>query len=378
MSEGRRKIRVAHLVNYLGPAGKETGIVKLLNALDAERYAPYLIVFDKVFDALTLDTDKTVLHALNKKPGNDPSLIYKLARYFREHKIDIVHTHSWGTLVEGVLAARLAGVPKIIHGEHGTFPKGFPHRTIQNIFFRRCDQVLSVSGELADKLAEVTGYPRAKIKTIYNGVDTAVFHRDAEMRRQYRQENLNNPDTLWIGTVGRTVKVKNQQLLVRAAQQLKKEKRSFLITIVGDSRLNSLRPQLEKLAQDLDVKEHIQFAGIRKDVAGFLNGFDIFALPSLSEGCSNVIQEAMTCGLPVVASRVGGNPELVNHEQTGILFESDNVEQLSAALGRLIDEPEFRKKMSQGAAQHAAGHFALEKMKENYQDVYEKVYGSGK
>jgi len=378
MNESKAKIRVAHLVNYLGPAGKETGIVKLLNAMDGERYAPYLVVFDKVFDALTLDKDKTVLHALNKKPGNDPSLIYKLARYFREHKIDIMHTHSWGTLVEGVLAARLARVPKIIHGEHGTFPKGFPHRAIQNLFFRRCDQVLSVSGELADTLARVTGYPRARIKTIYNGVDTSVFNTEQALRVKYRKENLDNPDTFWIGTVGRTVKVKNQQLLVRAAQQLKKEKRSFLITIVGDSRLNSLRPQLEKLANDLDVKEHIQFTGIRKDIAGFLNGFDVFALPSLSEGCSNVIQEAMTCGLPVVASRVGGNPELVNHEQNGILFESDNVEQLSAALGRLMDEPELRKKMSNAAATRAAGHFSLEIMKENYQDVYEKVYGSGR
>lgn len=366
----QRKIKIAHLINYLSPAGKEVGIIKILNSLDSSLFEGALIVLDEVFDPLNLDTEKSKLISLNKKRGNDIKIAVELARIFREGKYDIIHTHAWGTLVEGILAAKLAGIPITIHGEHGTFHRSGKRRLVQKIFFNWADYVLSVSNVLADDLSRTLGVKRAKITAILNGVDINKFRPDAGKRVKYREKHKVDADTVWIGTVGRPAEVKNQHLMIRALPLLRKEGIPARFTIVGDTPMYSLRPELEKLAADLDVQHCLEFTGKQSDIAGYLNAFDIFVLPSLSEGCSNVILEAMACGVPVVASRVGGTPELIEHMRSGMLFESNDVRDLANALLQLINNRELATKLSSNALKRIKAEFTLDKMVANYQNFY--------
>jgi len=366
-----KKIRIAHIINFLSPAGKEVGIVKLLNGMDEERFEGYLIVIDKVIDPLFLDQKKTKLLSLNKKPGNDVGLPFRLASILRKEKIDIVHTHAWGTLVEGILGAKMARVPVIIHGEHGTFHTDAKRKLIQRLFFNLADYLLSVSQVLADRLHEVIGPRKKRFTSILNGVDTGRFYPNEQKRIQQRKVLGVAPDTVLIGTVGRTVPVKNHQLLIKAAALLHNTHTNFKICIVGGiDAEKKVRMECERLADELDVASFVDFVGVQDDIPAFLNAFDIFVLPSLSEGCSNVIQEAMACGKPVVASNVGGNSELVMHQKTGLLFPSNDETALYKALTILVDDDRLRENFGRNALEQIRSSFSLAQMIKSYQNFY--------
>lgn len=368
-----KQIRVAHLVNFMSPAGKEMGIVKLLNGMDNKRFKGYLIVFDKIWDTLALDTDKSTLIAINKKRGNDFGLPARLAKILKKEKIDIVHTHSWGTLVEGVLGAKMARCPVVIHGEHGTFFSTGKRKWVQQVFWRWSDYLLSVSEILARKLENATGLAENSFYPILNGVDMQKFKPDTDARKKVRAEFKIDDTTIVIGTVGRTMKVKNHPLMIRAAKILKDKHIDFKMIIVGDSPMHNDRDALLHLIDTLDVGAYVEMPGKRTDIADLLNAFDIFLLPSYSEGCSNVIQEAMAVGLPVVATDVGGNPELVLDNKTGYLFPSDDANICADELERLILDKELRDKFGLASLSEARSRFSLKAMIDNYQNFYLKA-----
>ncbi|HHM02055.1 MAG TPA: glycosyltransferase [Caldithrix abyssi] len=366
-------IKVAHLINHLSPAGKEMGIVKLLNRMDPQRFKGYLVVFDKVWDTLALDVEKSELIAINKKKGNDPILPFKVAKILRSRKIDILHTHAWGTLVEGILGAKLARTPVVIHGEHGTFHKTGKRKKVQNLFWRWADHRLSVSGILARNLEKTIELPENSFDTILNGVDTEKFRPDAADREAVRAELGIAADTVLIGTVGRTIKVKNHPLMIEAAHFLKDKGLPFKMVIVGDSPFYSIREEMEEKIKKYRLSDSIEFLGNRSDVSRVMNAFDIFVLPSLSEGCSNVIQEAMATGLPVIATNVGGNPELVTDNKTGFLFTSEDAADFADKMERLLLNPELRREFGRASRQDALKRFSLDVMVRAYEDYYIKA-----
>ncbi len=363
-------IKVAHLINHLSPAGKEMGIVKLLNRMDPQRFKGYLVVFDKVWDTLALDVEKSELIAINKKKGNDPILPFKVAKILRSRKIDILHTHAWGTLVEGILGAKLARTPVVIHGEHGTFHKTGKRKKVQNLFWRWADHRLSVSGILARNLEKTIELPENSFDTILNGVDTEKFRPDAGDREAVRAELGISADTVLIGTVGRTIKVKNHPLMIEAAHFLKDKGLPFKMVIVGDSPFYSIREEMEEKIKKYRLSDSIEFLGNRSDVSRVMNAFDIFVLPSLSEGCSNVIQEAMATGLPVIATNVGGNPELVTNNKTGFLFTSEDAADFADKMERLLLDAELRRQFGRASRQDALQRFSLNVMVKAYEDYY--------
>lgn len=371
----KEKIRVAHIVNYLSPAGKELGIVKLLNGMDSDRFKGYLIAIDEVFDSLSLDTEKTELISMGKGRGNDFKMPKKLAKVLKEKQIDIVHTHSWGTLVEGVVGSKIAGSKIVIHGEHGTFHTGLKRKIIQQILFRMADYRLSVSQVLANKLEAAFGLKKGAYDVILNGVDSEKFNFDPAKRASYRKELGVEDNTLLIGTVGRTMKIKNHPLLVKAAKELAGRGLNFKMVIIGDSPLHSTREELQKMAVDFGVSDKVAFVGARKDIPGYMSAMDIFTLPSFSEGCSNVILEAMSVGLPIVASNVGGNPELVFHKQNGLLFESDNVHAISDSFSMLLNDADLRTSFSETSRRFILERFSLQQMITNYEDYYLMTLG---
>ncbi|HQU72929.1 MAG TPA: glycosyltransferase family 4 protein [Calditrichia bacterium] len=370
----KQRIKVAHIVNHVGPAGKEKGIIKLVDHQDDRIFDIHIVVLNHISypDALKLERFK--LNLLEIPPGNQ---ILKTARYlskiFREEDYHIIHTHSWGTLVEGVLGAKLAGSPVVIHGEHGSFPDGFPQRVMQNVVWRLADRILSVSGILADKLAETIGFPRGRMEVILNGVDETLFFPDPDLRKDFRERFDFAEDDFIIGAIGRLFPVKNYPMLFRAVRLMKDRGVRFKVAIVGGG-VGDMEDVAKELIDELEIGDHIHMLGFQKEVNTMLNGFDVFTLTSFSEGCSNVIQEAMFAGRPVVATRVGGNPELVTHNETGFLVESDNHEQLADRFMDLLANPDMRRRFGEKGRERGLANFSLNKMVQLYSRAYLEEY----
>jgi sugar transferase (PEP-CTERM/EpsH1 system associated) len=294
----------------------------------------------------------------------------RMARLFRRLKPDIVHTRNW-TCIDGIVAARLAGVPIVIHGEHGreaADPEGrnVGRRRIRRLLAPLVTQFVTVSEDLARWLVKEVRIPARKVCTIYNGVDTRRFSSEG---RDFARRALGIPDrSVAIGIVGRLDPVKDHVGLLKAFTHMRTDLGTQLY-VVGDG---PSRPAVEAAVRALGLAQRVRLLGARHDVAEILPGFDLFVLPSLGEGMSNTILEAMATGLPVVATRVGGNPELVVHEVTGLLVEPRSTDSLVAALSRYAEDPGLRTAHGRAARQRAEGEFGLRRMLSAYDDLYSR------
>ena len=359
-----KPVRVLHLIHTFGVGGMEVGITKLVNALDPSRVASSICSCcpgDSLKERLRPDIP---LYEFNRRKGNDLRLVGQLYRLMRQIRPQIVHTHRWATLCEGLLAARLAGVSFVIHGEHGTLETRSHNVRVQRWVWNRVDQVLSVSSRLAERMSREVGFPLDRIKVIRNGVDLERFtlRNRAEARAAFGIAD----EDLVIGTVGRLVPVKDQATLLHALAQLRDEGLSFTALIAGTGRL---RDELTALADRLRLS-NVRFLGNRDDVHRVLGAFDVFVLSSLSEGLSNTIQEAMATGLPVVATDVGGADELVQRDRTGLLVPSGDPRALADAIGRMCRDRQTRERMGGAGRLRAEALFTLSGMIHDYERLY--------
>jgi len=362
-----QKIRVAHIVDEITPAGKEMGIVKLAKNLDKERFDCFIIALNEVRTFGVMNLDHLNVISLNKKPGNDWRIPLKLYRTLKRHQVDIVHTHSWGTLVEGIIGAKLARIPVIIHGEHGSFPERWYQKRIQRTLWRFSDKLLSVSGELKRRLSETIRFPLNRIEVILNGVNEKMFFPSDLLREKFRNEFNFSRDDFIVGTIGRFSEVKNHRMLLLAAAELIKQGEVVHIVFVSRGRKEQ---ELKDFSHSLGIAEFTHFSGFQSNINLILNGFDIFALTSRSEGCSNVIQEAMFCRKPIIATDVGGNSELITNDQSGLLVKDNNHLELAEKIRYLKRHPNIREMLGKNARLTALKKFTLKKMIESYEDLY--------
>jgi sugar transferase (PEP-CTERM/EpsH1 system associated) len=355
-----------HLLYKLTFAGMEVGVVKLANGFDRARIEPSICSCRPAEPIKEKLRNDVVLFEMDRRrSGNDPAFVLKLARLLRRHRPDILHTHSWGTLCEGAVAARLASVPLVVHGEHGTLQTSHRVLIAQRFVWNRVDRVVSVSERLTERMAETVGFPIGRIRTILNGVDSERFTPD---RRASARAALGlTPRDFVVGTVGRLEPVKDQHTLIEALGALARRGVRFTAYIVGDG---ALREDLGRHASQLGVADHVVFPGRRVDVEDVMASFDVFALSSRSEGLSNTILEAMATGLPVVSTDVGGARELVVEGITGLLVPPADSESLASAIASLAEDPDGRLAMGQSGRLRATSHFSLSGMIRQYEDLY--------
>jgi sugar transferase (PEP-CTERM/EpsH1 system associated) len=351
--------------------GKERGILNLINAMPEEIFENHLYVFKAGgFMLQAIDRKKCRVAELGRRAGGDYHYYYKLFRLFREHRIDLAHTRSWGTLLEGMLAALAARVPAMVHSEHGFMRVDTrKHIWIQSLAWRCADRVMCVSEKLRDTLHDKIGFPKERMQVIRNGVDLDAFDAMAGPANIRAELGL-APGTLLIGSVGRLVPVKNYACLIRAAQRIFAAVPNAALLFVGDG---PLQAELTALTRQLGIANHVHFLNWRKDVAQILRELDVFVLSSFSEGMSNSILEAMAARRPVVATAVGGNTELVIENETGRLVPSDHDEQMAAAVLALLRDDAQRLSMGAAARQRIETLFTLPQMLRNYQRVYIEV-----
>jgi len=363
-----RRIKIAHVTGWMHVGGKENGMVNLVNAMPAEIFENHVYVF-RAGGILIQRVDRQKVHVeeLGDKLGGDWSIYVKLAKLFRRYRIDILHTRSWGTLLEGMLAAKIAGVPAIVHGEHGLIKaESKSHVLIQRYLWRWADQVMCVSDVLRHTLEEKLGYPAARIHVIRNGVELDKFEIKTDPA-EFRRELGLAPETPVFGSIGRLVPVKNYACLIRAARVVIDKIPNAALIFVGDG---PLQPELAQLAGELGITKNVHFLNWRKDVPRIMRSLDTFVLSSWSEGMSNSILEAMCSRKPVVATAVGGNPELVVEGKTGLLVPSNDHQKMGQAILELLLNHKHRIAMGEAGRKRVEEHFTLPTMIRNYERMY--------
>ena len=368
---GGRRLRVLHVVFSLDSGGLENGVVNLCNRLSPERFAPAICTFFGG-GALESRVDRSRVEFFNvqRRWKNDPTLPLRLALQLRRRRFEIVHTHSWGTLVEGVLAAKLARVPIVVHGEHGLLDGQRRHIVMQRWLWSATDQLLSVSAPLADRMSRLVGLPRHNIDVVTNGVDTDRFRPAGDLQAERRASFGLPPQGLLLGMVARLVPVKNCLGVIQAVARLRHEGLHVSLALAGDG---PLRDELVRAAHDLRIDDCVYFLGNIIDVDRLYQAIDIFVLNSHSEGMSNTILEAMASGRPIVATDVGSNPELVVAGRTGMLVPADDVGILTDTLMDLIRNPDMRKELGVAARRRAEDEYSLDRMVHKYESVYERL-----
>jgi len=365
-------IKVMHILHTLGTAGLQKGVVNLANQLNPMDFEISICCLEKsgVFEKRL--NPGTKVFVMNKPPGIDYVLPLRLAKLFRREKPMIVHTHDLGTYLYGAIGAKLALGPKIIHGEHGGLLQPSESRP-KDLMLRRClsyvtDVIHTMSADLKHALVRMTRINPKKIITILNGVELEKFKRVPNSR--LRTMLGIGSEEFVIGAVSRIAPVKNFELLIRVIPEVNRAGIYPKVLFVGDGPSLS---NLKSLTEEYHLEEQILFLGDRSDVPELLNVMDIFVLPSFSEGPSNSILEAMATGLPVIATDVGGNPELVVHNETGFLFPSEDAAILTQRILELASDAEKRHRMGALGRKRVEELFTLEKMMQNYEQLYRNV-----
>jgi sugar transferase (PEP-CTERM/EpsH1 system associated) len=369
---------ICHIIHRLDYGGLENGLINLINQLPADRFRHAVVCLSNgtAFQTRIERPDVSVIE-IGKRPGKDPVAYLRVFRTLRELKPDIVHTRNLPAL-DMLPVARLAGVRRLIHGEHGLDVLELTSRAQRYTWLRRLtrpfvQQYIAVSQDLADWLESTVGVSGDKITVIHNGVDTDRFHPGVAPANLL-PNGFAPEHTFIIGHVGRLEEIKDQRLLARAfchMIELRPDLRSSLrLVIVGNG---SLRSEIDAILVDGGVKDLAWLVGFRDDAPDLYRAFDVFALTSKREGISNTILEAMASSLPVVATDVGGNSEIVINGQTGTLVPEDDPEAIAKALLTYVDDSEMARTYGCAGRAHSEESFGLSAMIDRYAAVYESV-----
>ena len=368
-----RPLRVLHVINSLGVGGTERGILKLMEGLDPRLFEQRICTIrgtDR--DLEESPTVRGKLLSVGGKPRGFQFLPFQLMRLMKMYKPHIVHSRNWGA-IEAVPAGRMARIPVVIHSEHGyemDMLAGLPlrRRMVRRAVYPLCDTVFTVSFELRKYHSGQSWLSPERLRVVSNGVDTRHFAPDIGIRSQSRNRLDFPPGAIVLGAVGRMVPIKGHQTLLRAAERLIMLGLDIRVMLVGGG------PELERHRKYAETSAtlngRLTLVGKAFDVSELYQAMDIFVLPSISEGMSNTLLEAMASGLPCVATNVGGNPELLADSRTGFLFAPEDVSGLTERLERLVRDPELRTRFAAACRGEVLSRFSLEHMLEEYAKLY--------
>jgi sugar transferase (PEP-CTERM/EpsH1 system associated) len=301
------------------------------------------------------------------RPGVDLMLIVRLARWLRQHRIDLVHTHNRMALIYGAPAGRLAGA-RVVHTKHGNNPRGGTRLVAGNLAGRFVDAFVAVSTETAEFARKRNEIDERRLTVVTNGIDLSRFHPEPAARARVRSELGIDTDAWVIGTVGRIATEKNQALLLRAMAPLLGPRTRLIIA--GDGPLLS---SLTELAGTLGIARFAHLLGVRRDVPDVLNALDVFVMSSDTEGLPLVVLEAMATSLPVVSTRVGGIPNVVDEGHTGFLVPAGDEAALRDRVEKLHSDPARTRACGERARTAAVTRYSAERMQRDYLELYARV-----
>lgn len=357
-SNGR--VRVVHLVLSLDFGGLEMVAVDLARATDRARFEPHVVCLrSKGALAPRLEERGIAVHSLDCPTLPKVRTLARLVRILRQLRPQVLHTHNPSPHLFGVMARHLAGVPVLVHTKHG---RNYPHKwravLVNRIAARLTDCIAPVSEASSDIARTVEHVADNKLQVIRNGIDLAEFPEPSARAAPPGRRAIQ---------VARLIKLKDQFTLLRATRLVVDKMPDFGLDIIGDG---PEREALLALRTELKLEDHVRFLGFRSDVRQLLPNAEFFILSSLSEGLAISILEAMAAGLPVVATDVGGNREVVGDGESGILVPSQQPEAMAAAMMKMHGDPERTRRMGLAARERVDREFNLRRVAERYEDLY--------
>ena len=373
-------IRVLHVVETLDVGGAETVVANIVNNASPGFRAGVCCLMRSGPVAARIRRGVEIIEMGKVEKGNDYRIPFRLAKILQRRRIDIVQSHDWGALLETAAAATLAGTAAV-HMAHGPtihYPpsdywgpiKGVIRRKAERLASVKLQRAIAVSEVVRRELVEDIGIPANKVALVRNGIDLAPKPLgDLDLKRQ--QLGLSAGDILLV-TVGRLAQIKNYALLLEALAISAAKAPKLKLVMVGDG------PERAKLEADvarLDLAGRVHFLGERKDVRDWLAIGHAFVLPSFYEGISIALLESMAAGLPVVVTRVGGNPEVVVDGETGFIVESGDAQGLAHALVELAEGETRRERMGRSARARVEAEFDLKKTVRRYEEIYLEALG---
>ncbi|VAX38249.1 hypothetical protein MNBD_UNCLBAC01-2029 [hydrothermal vent metagenome] len=380
------KRKVLHIITRLDAGGSTTNTLETCARLNKDKYDVSLIS-GKTYDfdgSIDLFIKKYNISCLffndlirNINFFKDIKVFFQLYIFIRQNNFDIVHTHSSKAGIIGRWAAWFAGVKYIVHTPHGHVFYGYFNKFISGIFI----MVERFTARITNKIITLTDIGKNehiqykiaqadKFMTIYSGINLEQFKPDLRVSAQYREIWGIHPDEILFGTVARLDPIKGNECIIEAMHKVIEDIPSAKLIFIGDG---TQRKVLEKQSIMLNLDKHIIFTEHQTDIKNHIGMFDIFVLASLNEGMGRVILEAMACSKPVIASRVGGIPELVKENQNGLLFPSGDSDALAAAMVQLAEDTQQQEKFGCTGKKFATEKFSLDKMLKDIEKLYDEV-----
>jgi sugar transferase (PEP-CTERM/EpsH1 system associated) len=383
MSEARTvdpRPLIAHVVFRFSVGGLENGLVNLINRLPRERWRHAVIALDSICPEFRRRVQRDDVHyvALQKGPGHLLPQYPRVAHLLHRLAPAVVHTRNLAAL-EASVPAWAVRVPVRVHGEHGwdvSDPDGINrrYRRVRRLYMRFVQHYVALSRQIERYLTLDVGIPASRITQIYNGVDTDRFRPRDGARPQVAGFPFSAPDLWVVGTVGRLQPVKDQPSLARAfAVALRGNPdaaRRMRLVVIGQG---PMRQPMMHILGAAGLSDLAWLPGERHDVADILRCLDCFVLPSRSEGVSNTILEAMASGLPVIATRTGGNAELVEDGVSGSIVPHSDVQALRDAMLRYFAQPQLARAHAAAARRRAHAEFGLDAMAAAYEALYVRL-----
>ena len=357
------------LCQHLNVGGAEELILGMTRQLPAVGVEPGVVAISRRGPiAEEIARAGVSVHDLPGQPGpRDPAAFARLVRLLRRERPDVVHTFLLNATLYGRLAAIIARIPVVLAAEQNVYrDKRWRHARFEQLLAAATFRVVACCRTVGDYYARQVGVPRRKIAVVYNAVRFGPEPTGAD--RTAARTALGLPGhALVLGTLGRLTEQKGHSVLLRAAADLARRFPQLALIVAGEG---PLRSRLETEAEQLGIGDRVRFLGLRRDRATLFAAMDAFVLPSRWEGLSLALVEAMGVARPVVATSVGGNPEVVDDGRTGLLVAPNDPTALVGAIETLLADAELARELGAAAAREARARFSIEQHVEQLGALY--------
>ena len=373
-------VRIAFIVHGMQTGGIERSVTRVIRGLNQEYFEAIVVCLDRTGPAADWLDDDVPVFEIKKRHGNDLLAIKRLANLLRQEEIDIVQSHNWGTLIETVIARKIAGVSHHIHAERGTVlgqvvAKGWKHlvrSTAMKTALKTIDRVMSNSHAVAQRVESRCGFAAKNITVIPNGVE-GYTDCDKQMAKEEVRNQLGiKTDATVVGSVGRLEHVKGYDTLIDAFGQILDE--NVKLILVGEG---SEKESLEKLVKHLRIENRVYFVGHQNDVSNWLSALDIYVNSSRSEGMSQSIVEAMSIGLPIVATDVGDAKRMLlrDDKPSGLICDPSDPAVMAQAIQDLISNTALRNELGKNSLVCHRTHYTEASFNHSFCEMYTQVIG---
>lgn len=363
-------INILHLIETSVPGGAEKMLLSLVENLDMHRYKSSILLLQDGWLNVQLQKRgfKTILIPQNR--SYDFSWLFQMMRVLRDSSVDVMHAHEFAMNTYGSFASVLTGIPIIttVHGKNYYWEK-WRRRSAYRLAAKH-SKMVAVSEDLKQFLVREVSIKPETIRVLYNGIDSHLYDLNGTGTDIRKQLGINEKQCL-IGTVGSLDTVKGHSYFLKAAAKIVETSMDTMFIVAGSG---NLLKSLKKETSLLGIEKNVIFLGFREDIPSVLQCMDIFVFPSLSEGLPLAVLEAMAAGKPVVATDVGGIPEVIGDGQTGFLVPPKNPDLLAEKITFLIRDRALRSRFGHSGRARVQKEFSLQNMVEEYQLLYDHFF----